>query len=1650
MEGNKEEIINLDKVITPNEEKEEDSNPLVPINTSFIKDSIDIDVDTDFLDEDINEEISEDTNDIQHTYPLPNEEDTFLIIIQEDEDIIDKIINVHKIEIDQSLIHFKDEDENDISLFIDEDKNIILHSDDYNYTITTFEKLQEIDIKDLESNENNIFITKELYPEIELNIEERKEKIYSIQERKESLITELISLLNAYDNKPLILTICDIADHYISMINNNKNKSFDYSDILPFLKDVQKENYQIPNWIIPIVDNIKNIYNNEDDPPLQDYDDNQSLNLNNELDLMDKILTTENNTYPKFLKSIINFKPFHNKLDNITIPYDGHYIRDCNDVNPCHNINGEYIFETNKTRKNVSIPLINNNETYYEIIASKENISISGFYTFPHTMYDITYQKNNVLSLFELSILSKLKYSYIPLNKRLIYNEVIPHIIGPDTQKTFIPNNRINSFTFNQFVTSNNLTKTLQTKLPNISDIINSLPKNVLKYIYNYNDVKKALLPYNIHYHIINNENKSMINNIIEKNVKKYIKEYNKTIKRKILKEIEKKDKLLSNQDKIKLSRDYILSILIIPIKNHYIQKFIKRFSREPLHFEDQNYIYEKGSDDKLLCKHYLYSSKIDNDEDAHITMKRLFGTLPKDGSIFCKCCGEYLCHEDFSTLEGISDDGPKNSREILNTSDDSIEELNDKQVTIKKIIQKITSIINIKLTDYDNKTIIKYFDTINNDDLIDIRYKNTNSLKKHPKYKEIKKKYKFIKPAKSIDDRENNKKNMKLLDKDISGFKEYLNNSNELLIITFLILFLLQVSDPPYTINNNNRLVLWDDKDFNNSPWNKLSNTIHTKISIKSINTIFKTIEQISIRNKKDIFWNNINHLLNEEKLYPKLAKVKSQFIHIAGYILTNSKIRTLLKNYYNLKNNIQSSVYLKEYWSTYKPIYDNQTIIDINNQINQDFKESSLEKYLLKKGTNIQYENISTILPINEVYTIPKNKRLNIPYLDILRNNSYIKLLDYSLHLHGKSGEISSINLLIDRFINTIEDKNKNIIEKIFTSIGWNKQKKSLQNINYNDLREALIDNIQGHFKKENPEEKNTIHIFNHIKINNWNGMLLNSYPKRFYSYTPPNVLPSHNFDKLKEIYDSLKKEKDNDKLNILQSLFKKYCINEQGSLHKKISQDDFILNIVADPSFERDIICNNILTINKENYYKIIKYISESNKLPRSIDHLTHTVNIYEKRLYDFINTNNLLDYPADNYHSILTELHNLYDISISDNNPSFIKQEYRKVFNKLEEYKNNSIQNIKSFIIKSSNESIIHKDQLKYYKNYRVTLDKLDTYLNNYLNNFKNIENNINDILFIIGKLSNNPIELKDTILSDNIPKDWKLNDSNSSSIQSFINNKEFLLHNDIFIDSHKYNGFYRYLSDPKYSVCFTGLLSYIQTIYTSGIHHLTGNNKSYYTETYHQIFIKFLFTLIIDKIIEYIDSLYDEKSLSSQKAIELFLILKEKDELQLSDSINICSQLLFDLLIHFLDENIDPNWIFQTDNLSDKLSKQKETEKQLIINELEGKTKEERAVTIELQKQGQINWWLSSSGANLKSDNYEEELDNERLSRIKENLIEEESRREAVESLGINLNNLPTDISPTDDIGENAYIQNDQDREDEGLDDADDDGDYKEN
>ena len=43
-----------------------------------------------------------------------------------------------------------------------------------------------------------------------------------------------------------------------------------------------------------------------------------------------------------------------------------------------------------------------------------------------------------------------------------------------------------------------------------------------------------------------------------------------------------------------------------------------------------------------------------------------MFGSPPLDGKIYCKYCNEYLCDEDYSSLEGFSDDKPVKSNEAL------------------------------------------------------------------------------------------------------------------------------------------------------------------------------------------------------------------------------------------------------------------------------------------------------------------------------------------------------------------------------------------------------------------------------------------------------------------------------------------------------------------------------------------------------------------------------------------------------------------------------------------------------------------------------------------------------------------------------------------------------------------------------------------------------------------------------------------------------------------------------------------------------------------------------------------------------------------------------------------------------------------------
>ena len=112
----------------------------------------------------------------------------------------------------------------------------------------------------------------------------------------------------------------------------------------------------------------------------------------------------------------------------------------------------------------------------------------------------------------------------------------------------------------------------------------------------------------------------------------------------------------------------------------------------------------------------------------------------------------------------------------------------------------------------------------------------------------------------------------------------------------------------------------------------------------------------------------------------------------------------------------------------------------------------------------------------------------------------------------------------------------------------------------------------------------------------------MLLNGDPKRFYSYKNPVVLPFKTFDELKEIYDNYQKDDEEETgLDVIGPLFKKYCFDSDGNINVKMSHDEFILNIVADPEFEREVLCSNDILLQKLILKKIMNHKVSSKMLP-----------------------------------------------------------------------------------------------------------------------------------------------------------------------------------------------------------------------------------------------------------------------------------------------------------------------------------------------------------------------------------------------------------------------------------------------------------------
>ena len=258
--------------------------------------------------------------------------------------------------------------------------------------------------------------------------------------------------------------------------------------------------------------------------------------------------------------------------------------------------------------------------------------------------------------------------------------------------------------------------------------------------------------------------------------------------------------------------------------RNEYLTKFIDLFTRHAeREYENKDYLYNKFTDEKLLCKHYLYECNITNENDVFETMKSIYGSPPEDGVISCRICGCSLCNEDTTLFDGFEDDKPMITREVLTT--ESEEDLMRKDTLEKydkyvRIINDLSDSIGITILDNDIYEILLSFELLENDIMSDKRYDlfEVSYTDIHPRVTSK------IKTIKSLEKKEKDKSKKKQYKEQreniIYEFQRWLKNTNIILMITALLLLIIQTAIPTYFTNNKNSYIVLDieNKKLNNS----------------------------------------------------------------------------------------------------------------------------------------------------------------------------------------------------------------------------------------------------------------------------------------------------------------------------------------------------------------------------------------------------------------------------------------------------------------------------------------------------------------------------------------------------------------------------------------------------------------------------------------------------------------------------------------------------------------------------------------------------------------------------------------------------------------------------------------------------------------
>ena len=1443
-------------------------------------------------------------------------DDTLIYVL---DDMIVNLGIVIELDLDTKMLKLKNKDQI-VSFSIDSNGYIILKTDDYN--IIDIENVESFQFDSLDDN-IEISLTKDIYPNIEIIVEEKKIYEYNYTEKRESLIGSLVKSMNVYDDYFKLKNIAIISQNFMDMIETSKNIDFNHFYEIHTFDIFEK----LPNWLIPICKNYKRLYLDEADitqPIVQEntiqvVQDTENYNFYELLKSNSEYLNTINVYNDQKYKSIQNLN-IQNGYILKNYPHDT--FRDCLIDDSCTGIRDKYNIDTRRNYKNFSIKLDDEN---YTSIINHQRCNMSGLlFMNDKDVFDLPFEyDNNILSLAEKCLYFENHYTILSnniiLNNRLVSNSItIDTSLNDEFMYKYDSNddykNDINIiYNFNDTYDKDDLYKILNKYIPNQDTIIqNYYYKNIFDHIYNYDDFSKVCIRYNLNIDNITQVNKLYINTILDKNIIKYYEYYNKNYKNLIFKSENISIKNIPQIVKLLNLRNFIHKQTNIVYQNYLYKKYIKNFTI----LDTINHkLVSKYDNTPLLCEHYCFQCKTDVDSNMFDVLKEDFGYEKNDG-IYCKYCHEFLYHVEMSDFQGFNNNIPIINKKIVS---ESVEHIYD-DTKLHEFILLLSNNLGVKLHDDDAFDIYNNIQNIDDNILADIRYDIVLTFQNHPS----------INNAKGNSEKE--------LLKVINAIKKYTINTNILLFTLCNLYIYIQTSVPAYKNSHNISLLIFKDGKYS--------------IDKNMINKSLVLLRKLYNKYNENVYFKYIDDFLNDSN--PEIETASKQIENILTYILSSQfgNILNSINNYITYVG-FTKDVYLKQYFTTFRPLNTNTNIEKIDKIVNDSIETY---KFYMIKDRNSKYdlENISFLQDIKTYENTKISNILKIENLELLTNMAFLTLYEYIITCSGYQNvtleKNNYINILIEKFYNTMD--RSDVFDTIFKRSEWLKDDK----ISFENLRVILVDIFR--YCKGNGDCTKTLKIYNHLIFNNSKLLLTNVYPKRSYNYIFIDLIPTS----VQEYLITLP---------IIKKFYDNYCYDINKKIIKRDNSISKYKSLYIDIDFKYDS-CHENLSI-KTSFRDIINIIYNQNRLKLPTFNTDFTYNI-ENRLLKLLKSGDFIKLP---------QLYELYQItktyiSTDIDNDTFIKiqKTFDKIYNKIYEDTECMMNKILEYL---------NDDNLDIFKNI-INDDKLSHKLSHIY-----YKNNIQYMIFIISKIKNKKNNNSDNFMISNT---WKMSKTNRETFSIFMKKRRYSLLNDKYFDIYKTKksnniGYYKYLNDPHMYDLFEKLYQ-IYKNYDKYIYLIIGKKNNIFDNDRAKYLLKYIYMLSFYKIYEFIN-LNDTCNIEME-GNELYNNLNDNYDNSIESDNNILKNFLNDSILENIQIYNNKNWIYKlnTDEqlLQSKLSEQSENEKQVLVNTLTDKNSQERNIYMKLQNMGDSNWFKNAEIMNDKNVNdplreeYLKDLENE--------------------------------------------------------------------